>query len=248
MLIDSHAHMDEIESLGWIDPPERVIKFMDMAGIDKAVVSTYCNTPGIKEDAIEYVAANVAKFPRLIPYVRLDPWYGRRALDAMIKAVKTYNFKGVKFHPVHYSLHPFGDDTVNILKKAADYDIPVLFHCSDEAMCLPYQIEEACRQSPETKVILAHMGGFFHKTDALEVAYENENVYLDTCEFPYPEDIRTAVKKLGSGKLLFGTDIPTDNPLFEIEKIKCLGLPKEDEDNIFFKNIASILKLDVQGE
>jgi predicted TIM-barrel fold metal-dependent hydrolase len=239
--------MDEVKSLGWIDPPERVIRFMDMVGIDKAVVSTYCNTPGIKDDALEYVAENVAKYPdRLIPYVRLDPWYGQRTLEVLTKAVEIYKFKGAKLHPVHYSLHPFGEDTVNIMKRAAHYVIPVLFHCSDEMMCLPYQIEEACRQSPDTKVILAHMGGFFHRADAIEVAYNNENVYLDTCEFPYPEGIREAARKLGSRKLLFGTDLPTDNPFFEIEKIKCIHLPKEDEDNIFFKNIASILKINLQ--
>lgn len=246
MIIDSHAHMDEVASLGWMDPPERVLKFMDMAGIDMAVVSTYCNLPGINDGALEYVYEGCKKFPgRFIPYVRLDPWYGQRALDVVDIAVKKYNFRGLKFHPVHYSLHPFGEDTVKLLRKAADYDIPVLFHCSDEAMCLPLQIAEAVRQSPETKVILAHMGGFFHSNDAIEVAKKYKNVYIDTCEMPIINEIKRAVKELGADKVLFGTDIPTDNPLFEIEKIKSIGLLKEEEDLIFYKNIARILKMDI---
>jgi predicted TIM-barrel fold metal-dependent hydrolase len=246
MIIDSHAHMDEVLSLGWFDPPERVIGFLDRAGIDMAVVSTYCNLPGINNDALEYVYEGVKKFPdRLIPYVRLDPWYGEKTLAIIDKAVKDYNFKGVKLHPVHYTLHPYGADTVNIMKRAAEYDIPVLFHSSDEAMCLPLQIAEGVRQSPETKVILAHMGGFYHVEDAIRVCKEFPNVYLDTCENPFPYQIRTAVEELGADRVLFGTDIPTDNPFFEIEKIKCLNLSKEEEDLIFYKNIARLLNLKI---
>jgi len=246
MIIDSHAHMDEIPSLGWIDPPERVISFMDKAGIDKAVVSTYCNLPGIKDDALEYVLEGVNKYPdRFIPYVRLDPWYGDRALAVLDKAVREYNFKGVKFHPVHYSLHPFGEDTVKIMRRAAEFDIPVLFHCSDEAMCLPLQIAEAVRQSPATKVILAHMGGFYHMEDAIRVCKEFKNVYMDTCESPFIHGIAKAIKEVGADKILFGTDIPTDNPIFEIEKIKALKLSKDEEDLIFYKNIARLLNMTV---
>ena len=246
MIIDSHAHMDELVALGWLDPPEKVIKLMDWAGIDKAVVSTYCNLPGINDNALEYVADGVSKYPdRLIHYVRLDPWYGDRAISILERAVEEFNFKGVKLHPVHYTLHPFGEATVNILKKAANYGIPVLFHCSDETMSLPLQIEKAIIQSPNTVVILAHMGGFFHYNDAIKVCKRNENVYLDTCEISYVSVIKKAVSEVGADKILFGTDIPTDNPFFEIEKIKACNLSKEAEDKIFFKNIAKILKLNI---
>jgi predicted TIM-barrel fold metal-dependent hydrolase len=160
-------------------------------------------------------------------------------------AVKKYGYKGVKFHPVHYTLHPFGRETVAILKRAAEYDIPVLFHCSDEMMCLPLQIEEAYKQSPETKVILAHSGGFFHMDDAIRIVARNKNMYMDTCENASIEGLKKAVRTVGAEKVLFGTDIPTDNPLFEIEKIKALELSKEEEDLIFYKNIARLLHLNV---
>lgn len=246
MIIDAHAHMDEIPSLGWMDPADRVVGFLDRAGIDMAVVSTYCNMPGIKDDAVEYLYEGCSQYPgRFIPYIRLDPWYGDRALAVLDRAVKQFGFKGVKFHPAHYSLQPFGIDTVNILKRAAEYDIPVLFHCSDEACCLPLQIAEACRQSPETTVILAHMGGFYHLEDAIRVCQKYPNVYMDTCESPFPHGIEKAVRELGAEKILFGTDIPTDNPFFEIEKIKCIGLSKEEEELIFCGNIARILHLEI---
>lgn len=54
-----------------------------------------------------------------------------------------------------------------------------------------------------------------------------------------------AVEELGPERVLFGTDMPTDNPLLEVEKIKHANLGKEAEDMIFYKNIARLLNLDV---
>jgi len=39
MIIDAHAHMDEIPALGWIDPPERVIKFTTVRTSSGSVIS-----------------------------------------------------------------------------------------------------------------------------------------------------------------------------------------------------------------
>ncbi|MCL4516127.1 MAG: amidohydrolase family protein [Firmicutes bacterium] len=244
MIIDAHAHIDEVQALGWIDPPEKLVSLMDKAGIDKAVVATYANLPGFNPTAMEYVANAVNKYPeRLIPYVRLDPWYGDRAIEVLVEAVEKFNFKGVKFHPVHYTLHPYGEQTVNIIKKAADYDIPVMFHCSDEEMSLPLQIELAVKKVPEAKVICAHLGGYFHNNDVVRMAATYENLYVDTCEFPYPKYIKKVVEQAGAEKVLFGTDLPTTNPFVEMEKIKLAGVTEEQEKMIFGGNIARILKL-----
>jgi len=46
MIVDSHAHVDEVPALGWIDPPEALIAELDDAGIDRAVVMTYTDAVG----------------------------------------------------------------------------------------------------------------------------------------------------------------------------------------------------------
>lgn len=248
MIIDSHAHMDECDVRGWYDHPDRVISFMDQAGIDIAVVSTYRNTPETDLSALKYIAEGCWKYPdRLIPYLRLNPRAGKKAVETLELGIHEYGIKGVKLHPASYNLAPFVDATVDILKMASRYQMPVLFHCSDELMCYPLQIEAAMKKSPDSKVILAHMGGFFHKRDALEVCKRNPNAYMDTCEFPFSAGIEIAIKEIGAERLLFGTDLPTDNPVLEIEKIKKLKMGKEIEDKIFYKNIANLLRLELGG-
>ena len=246
MIIDAHAHMDECEIRGWYDTPERVIGFMDRFGIDKAVVSTYRNAPETDNAPMEYIVEGCKKYPdRLIPFLRLNPRAGKKAVALLEFAVEQHAVKGVKLHPASYNLPPFGGITVEIMKKAAYYDIPVLFHCADELMTYPIQIGDAMDESPDTKVILAHMGGFFHKKDAIELMKRCPNAYTDTCEFPFSAGIRAFIEELGPDRIFFGTDLPTDNPAFEIEKIRILGLGQEIEEKLFCRNIASLLKIQV---
>lgn len=244
MLIDAHAHMDECPIRGFFDPPEKVVAIMNRCGIDKAVVSTYRNAPEADPRIIEYVAEGTAKYPdRLIPFVRLNPRYGDIAVTVLDRAVREFGFQGIKLHPASYNLIPCGDATVNIFKRAADFDIPVLIHCTDEMMCLPLQIEMAMERSPRTKVILAHLGGFFHTEDVIRVCERRDTAYIDTSEIPNSDKIRHAVSRLGAERILFGTDIPTDNPELEIFKVKTAGLGAEAEEMIFFRNAAKLLKL-----
>lgn len=244
MIIDAHAHSDVVEALGWIDPPEKLIALLDKFDIDKAVVSTYANMPGINPRAIEYLAEADEKYPgRLLPFVRIDPWYGEKAVECVETAIEKYHFKGVKFHPVHYTLHPYGKETVDIIKKAADYDVPVIFHCSDEQMSLPLQIAFAAKQVPEAKIICAHMGGYFHNDDVINMLAEYPNIYADTCEFPYPAYIKKAIAAGGPEKVMFGSDFPTTNGFVEIQKIKLAGLTAEEEEMVFCGNIKRLLKL-----
>ncbi|SMC88843.1 amidohydrolase family protein [Papillibacter cinnamivorans] len=249
MIFDSHAHMDDSGSRQRYDPPEKIIAIMDAAGIDMAVVSSYRNASGDDPRILEYVAEGAAGYPdRLIPYVRLSPWSGRYALETLDRAVKEFRFRGVKLNPAGYDLHPSGDITVEIFRKAAEYDVPVLVHCADEAMCLPLQYEAAVEQSPETRVILAHMGGAFHFQDALRVCQRHRNVYMDTSAMPFVEHVRRAVRELGPGRVLFGTGIPMGNALLEIEKVRHANLGKQAEERVFFRNIMGILRIKREEE
>jgi predicted TIM-barrel fold metal-dependent hydrolase len=218
---------------------------MDRAGIDVAVVSTYRNAPEADPRILEYVAEGVARYPgRFIPFVRLNPRFGDMAVDVLDRAIRDFGFKGVKLHPSSYNLIPFGEATVKIFRRAADYGLPVLLHCTDEMMCLPLQIEMAMERSPETVVMLAHVGGFFHTEDVIRVCERKPNAYIDTSEIPNSKKLRQVVERIGPERLLFGTDIPTDNPELEIYKVHAAGLGEEAVEMILWKNAAKLLNVD----
>lgn len=155
-----------------------------------------------------------------------------------------YPVRGVKLHPAHYTLHPFGELTVRLCKKAGELGLPVLFHCGDEMMCLPLQIGELAAKCPETIVILAHMGGYAHNRDAIEVAKKYDNIYIDTSEVPLVKEIKWFVEELGADRIFFGTDAPCCDPLVELKKVKLAGLSGKQLEMVLYKNAVRVMGLE----
>lgn len=241
MIIDSHTHVDEVEAWGWFDPPEVLLPLLDEAGIDQAIIMTYRDASGPDDPATAYILDAIRRYPkRLIGYVRLDP-EAPGALDALDKALGDDGLKGLKLHPVSYVGFPYGAGTLRLMRRAAEYNAPVLFHSGDEALALPQQLAEAARQCPEATVILAHMGGFYHVEAAIEAAEAYPNIILDTSAMPYPQMIRRAVETIGPERVLFGSDGPGCVPRLEMEKVRLAGLTPEDEALVMGGSIQRIL-------
>jgi uncharacterized protein len=242
LIIDSHTHVDEAPVFGWYDPPETIIRLLDEAEIDQAIVMTYRDAPGPEERIIEYIAEAIQRYPgRLIGYARMNPRYGEEAVRLLDKSIKEYGFKGLKLHPVCYVMHPASDATLNLIRHAASLNVPTLFHCGDEEFSLPLQIAEAAAAVPEANIILGHMGGYFHVRDAIRVAKRFPNLLLETSAMPYPRMIKEAVDELGGHRLLFASDGPGCDPALEVEKVRRAGLSADEEALLFQGNISRLL-------
>lgn len=242
MIIDSHTHVDEVPALGWIDPPETLLRLMDEAGITKAVIMTYTDLPGVNRDALEYIAGVVARYPdRFVGYARLNPIY-EDAIGLLTTAITRHGFKGLKLHPVTTLAHPADAETVRLIHKAAEYNAPTLFHCGDEPMTTPLTIAETARKCPEAIIILGHMGGYMHVEEAIEVATHLPNILLETSAMPYPARIKEAVARIGAHRVLFASDGPGCNPSIEVQKVKLAGLAPDEEVLVFETNIRRLLE------
>lgn len=241
MIIDSHTHVDEVEAWGWFDPPEVLLPLLDEAGIDQAVIMPYRDATGPDDPATAYLLDAIAKYPdRLIGYVRLNAEVPG-ALAALDKALGQDGLKGLKLHTVSYVGFPYGEGTLRLMRRAAEYNAPVLFHSGDEPLALPQELAEAARLCPETTVIFGHMGGFYHCQAAIQAAQDLPNVVLDTSAMPYPDMIRRAVETIGPERVLFGSDGPGCVPALEIEKVRLVGLSPKDEVLVLGGNIKRIL-------
>jgi hypothetical protein len=220
---------------------------MDQAGVAKAAISGYLNAPGPNPDSLTNIAKAVESYPdRLIGYARLDPWFDEDCIRTLENAVTQLGILGVKLHPAHYTLFPFGPSTVKLVRRAGELRLPVLLHCGDEVMCLPFQIDRMAEQCPETTIILAHIGGYFYGEAALRVAERRSNVLVDTSEMPFPYRICQAVDRLGAEKVLFGSDAPCCDIRLEIQKVKLAGLTAEQEGLVMYKNFAALMNISIE--
>ena len=56
-----------------------------------------------------------------------------------------------------------------MVKRAAEFNAPVLFHTGDESLSLPQQFAKLAEEAPEATIILAHMGGYHQSEDAIRI-------------------------------------------------------------------------------
>ncbi len=241
-IIDSHAHVDEYEAFGWFDPPEAMIELLDEAGIGKAVVMTYADAPVLKPDALRYLHDACKKFPeRLIPYARINP-HADNAAVLLEEAIIDLGMKGLKIHQESVTAAAHHGSVVRLVKKAAEFNAPVLFHSGDEPLSLPQQFAGLAEAAREATIILAHMGGYHHTDDAIRVCERYDNLLVDTSACPYPHKIKEAIERLGAHRVLFGSDGPGCNPKLELQKIMRAGLSENEQRLVLHDNIASILE------
>lgn len=241
-IIDSHTHVDEFEAFGWFDPPEAILELMDEAGIENAIIMTYADAPVLKADALRYIHNACKRYPdRLIGYARINP-HSDDAAVLLEEAIVDLKMKGLKIHQESVTAAAHHDSIIRLVKKAAEFNAPALFHSGDEALSLPQQFTKLAEAAPEATIILAHMGGYHHTGDAIGVCEKYENLLVDTSACPYPDKIREAIERLGAHRVLFGSDGPGCNPKLELQKIKRLGLSENEERMVLHDNIASILE------
>ncbi|MBI3961231.1 MAG: amidohydrolase [Deinococcus sp.] len=242
MIIDAHAHVDEVKAFGWYDPPEKLIRFMDRYGIDRAVILTYADEPG-PEGALQRLLGYMRRYPkRFIPFLRMDPRYdvAQRILQ---DAVEQHGVKGLKLHPISNVCTPFSPLTVELIRLAGRLGVPTLFHSGDVALSLPWQIGRAAQLCPDAVIIMGHMGGFLHAEEAIRVAERHPNIILETSAMPYPHLIKEAVRRLGAERVVFGSDQPAAHPQVELKKIDVAGLTEQEKQLVLGENIARLLRL-----
>jgi predicted TIM-barrel fold metal-dependent hydrolase len=241
-IIDSHTHVDEYEAFGWFDPPETIIELMDEAGIEQAIVMTYADAPVLKPNALQYLHDACKRYPdRLIPYARINP-HADNAAVLLEEAIVDLEMKGLKIHQESVTAAAHHGSVVRLVKKAAEFNAPILFHSGDEPLSLPQQFVRLAEEAPEATIILAHMGGYHHTDDAIWVCERYDNLLVDTSACPYPHKIKEAVERLGAHRVLFGSDGPGCNPKLELQKIMRAGLSKNEQRLVLHDNIMSVLE------
>jgi predicted TIM-barrel fold metal-dependent hydrolase len=244
MIVDTHMHIDDIPALGWDMSAEHVVRRMDEAGVDVALVMTIADWPEVNPNGIELLAdACRTHKGRLFALARIHPWYGERACAALEHAVSDLGFRGLKLHPVTTIDHPASSSTLDLIRIAAKHDLPTLFHCGDDPLSTPLAIARAAEAIPHATIVLAHMGGYFHVDEAIEVAERLPNLVLETSGMPYPDKVREAVRRVGADRVIYASDGPFCSPRIEVEKIRVAGLSSSDLELVLGENARRLFKL-----
>lgn len=234
--IDAHSHAGE-GAAKWSG--QQVVDRMDTIGVDKTVIFPFTEGFFHNEDIPKYVAENP---DRLIPFCSVNPWNFHTAADELEKCYKE-GFKGLKLHPTlcgfRLSDHKLVDPLFEITQT---YGGVIIVHGSADLYNCPLEFDRMARKFPKVPLLMAHCGFFWEWELAIELAMENDNLYLETSRVPGFETSKI-IEKLGAEKVIWGTDGPFCDYEWEYKKIERYAKTEHDFDMIMGGNIANLLKL-----
>jgi len=246
LVVDSHVHLKHGDAAKTEYTAEVIVRVMDAVGIDLSIVFAMSTTT---RRSIEMAREAVAQYPdRLIPYVYALPHYQRPVIKEIEEVLVGGLFKGIKIHAGECTLADYVIDPV--LELAGHLRVPCLVDCLGN-------ISAARRMAttfPGTWLIIAHMGRYLCTDPKLVdqfigLAEECENVFLDLSGVVLGNKIEEAVRRIGSKRMIWGTDGPHPKPDLvsfareELEKIRRLDIPEEDKDNLLGGTILGLLRI-----
>ena len=200
------------------------------AGVTQVGVSTF---PSVLEhtecivEENEYMHALIDEKEWVYQWVVIDPRQKKTYAQAE-KMLTHPKVLGIKIHPEYhgYNVLEYADE---LFAFANQHKAVVLMHPQHIS-----QMPSLADQYPDMKLIIAHLGSKDH-VDAIANALHG-NIYTDTSGSASALNhvIEYAVERVGSEKILFGTD--TYSLAFQFGRIALSGLSFEEKENILWKN------------
>jgi predicted TIM-barrel fold metal-dependent hydrolase len=247
-IIDNHTHLwggaDGLtEQAGG---REQLIAMADRYNIEALVVLPLFG--GHNPSVDEIAAGNRAvrelgrQDKRMKPFVTVFPRHGKAALDELVRGIEEYGFFGLKIW-----VSPADEPCVYpLIEKMIEYGKPSLIHAMHKSVGQlplesdPTDIARLARRYPESKIIMAHIGGnFIYSCGAIR---DVPNVMTDPsgsyCERGMVE---RAVHELGAERILFGSDAPGAEFLNNVAKVMTADITDDDKGAIMYRNARRLL-------
>ncbi len=238
--------------------PKALLKYMDDAGIDRAVLINYVapEVIGFTDGVNQFVADYVKEDPkRLIPCGSLHPRHTRNIMADVEQLVKL-GIRLIKIHPPHQLLFPndyrAGVKELEIIYRAAEANgIPVMFHTGTSIFPGarnkygdPIHLDDVAVDFPKLKILMAHGGRPLWMETAFFLVRRHPNVYLDISGIP-PKTLLKYFPRLHeiAAKTLFGTDWPgpgVPDIKRNLDDFRALPLPDAARQQILSTTALSI--------
>lgn len=246
IIIDSHVHLGQDNVFDYELTEEQVLSSMDRNGVSMSIVQPLIPRPYMSEhQAIhDRIHAMAVKNPgRIVGMASINPHFYRDEYRIeLFRCVRELRFIGVKITPIGHAANPASKDCMMVYEAAGELGIPVMIHTGAG---LPFADPVACfaaaRRFPEVPFILAHAGSDLMFEQALMLACECVNVYLEP-SWVNILSVRAAIGALGAGRVMFSSDDPANIPV-ELAKYRELAAGTKELDLLLGGTAIKVFKL-----
>ncbi|WP_170971423.1 amidohydrolase family protein [Mesorhizobium sp. GR13] len=242
-------------------PMSTLLRQLDVAGIDQAVLSTLdCTTahgsPIVPNEAVAKLAA---KSDRLIGFASVDP-NDSAAPATLAYAVKDLGLRGLNLDPALQRFSVADERTAfPVYEAASQLKLPVTIQMglnwsplARTAYAKPLDLEPVADAFPDLPIIVGHCAWPF-TMEALALAIKYRNVYLDTAILfsgrpessvasvfvgDYSLDVVEASLR---DKIVFASDYPRVDPKRVARAVRMMGLRKLTKEKIMGDTAAGLL-------
>jgi predicted TIM-barrel fold metal-dependent hydrolase len=197
---------------------------------------------------------------RLVPYCRVDPTEGERAIKELLRSI-AYGARGLKLHPLseEWLEEIVTNDTIEIVRIAADHKLPVIFDCQNyqtaqEIHQVAMEVRDQTKNNDFT-VIIGHFGfdyqtpGMFEILSDPNIKTETSGMHSGDCKVFYKNCINLVEDwhletMYGTDHNYFGTIQASDHIRFLLSnEAKDLGITLQQIKHVLGLNALRILKL-----
>ncbi len=181
---------------------------------------------------------------KLKGYFSFNPYYEKELLAIIDGCFSREIFVGFKIL-CDYWRTPVTDPRFNSMWNYANkHRLPILVHTWEGPYDSPALLKDIVKRYPDASFLLAHGGGGDNgRHEAEEIAKDNPNVYIEWCgtfcsSIPFEETLA----KVGSKKIIFGTDGVCHSIVWELGRLLSLDVSEESIRPILSENMTNILK------
>ena len=224
-----------------------LLRSMDRAGIDAAVVCSVATDPGQFGPILAW-SRGIAG-PRLFPFPSVHPGSPRAVEE--VRQIAEAGFRGVKLHPEYQDFHVDDQGLAPLYQALERHRLIALFHAGhdigfpDSDRAAPERFLALHRAFPDLRIVASHLGGFRRWSEVAEHLLGSA-IWLDTSytlgHIPAPL-LGAILHGHRPDRLLFGTDSPWVDQSAALAGVRGLGLTPELEERILGANARELLGL-----
>jgi predicted TIM-barrel fold metal-dependent hydrolase len=180
---------------------------------------------------------------RFVAFCYLNPAFLDESLAEMDRCVKTLGMVGVKLWVAVRASDP---RVKAIAEKAVALDVPILQHVwikaggNDPGESTPDDVAALARAVPHARLIMGHLNGGGLR--GIEAVADLPNVSVETGgSDPERGLVEAAVRRLGTRRVIFGSDTNGRHFATQLAKVTGAGLSIQAQKRILWDNLARLL-------
>lgn len=233
MIIDTLSHVGPRKNLDF--KPEQWRELMKKNNIDKALV---CCQMELTDNKHTYEI--LKDFPEFYGMGTCNPW-NLECYDELDKCFKDYGFKAIKMNCLRYSIAADRYELMREPFEVADkYNAFLVVHCLSDMFSIPSRWEKMAKAFPNVGVILSHIGVPYMSYEAIEAAYNNENVFVNTAAC-FPPILKKAKQRLGASKIIYASDTPFGSLTQELRAVDYICENDSEKEMILGLNAKMLI-------